>query len=187
MIEKKGFIQEKKLINIIKNKVKTALGNKIVDFDEAKRGLRSAEHMIKDAAIKAHQYQKQADQYKKEIEESGYSYEESEIIWYVFYFTSGAEHQLRTGDHQIDRGTFGAISQLPDPIRRKVFDNISFIRNKLFKEDYPIDGDYIWKVYFDELSPKRTGPGEFEGMKVSDFIKIEPIKLISKDKDDEII
>ena len=180
-------IADKKLISVIKNKIKTALGFKLVDYEEAKRGLKSAQHMIKDAAIKAYQYQKQAEQYKIEIENSQWSYEEAEVVWYVFYFTSGAEHQLRTGDHQIDRGTFGAISQLPDQIRRKVLDNISFIRNKLFSENYPIDGDYIWKTYFDELTPKKTGPGEFEGMKVKDFIKIEPIKLISKYKDDENI
>jgi hypothetical protein len=128
-------ITDKKLINVIKSKVKTALGNKIVDYEEAQRGFRSAQHMVKDAAIKAHQYQKQVDQYREEVKQSPYSYEESEIVYYVMYFTADAEKQLRTGDHQIDRGTYGAISQLPDTIRHKVQQNISFIRKKLFEDD----------------------------------------------------
>lgn len=176
-------ITDQKLINVIKSKVKTALGNKIVDYEEAQRGLKSAQHMVKDAALKAHQYQKQVDQYREEVENSEYSYEEAEVVYYVMYFTAEAERQLRTGDHQIDRGTYGAISQLPDAIRHKVQENISFIRKKLFQENYPIDGDYIFKVFEDVVMPRKTGDGEIEGMSVCEYINVEPIKLISKNKE----
>jgi hypothetical protein len=173
-------ITDRKVINVINGKVKTALGNKIVDYEEAKRGLNSAQHMIKDAAIKSHQYQLQVEKYKKEVEVSPYSFEEAEVVYYVMFFTADAEKQLRTGDHQIDRGTYGAISQLPDKIRRKVQENISFIRKKLFEENYPIDGDYLFKVYEDEMLPKKTGEGEIEGMIVSDYLGMKTIKLISQ-------
>ena len=177
-------ITNEKLVNIIQNRVKTALGNKIVEYEEAQRGLKGAKHMIKDAALKAYQYKKQIEEYRKEVEQSEYSYEEAEVVYYVMYFTSQIETQLRQGA-MIDRGTFGAVSQLPDQIRRKVLDNASFIRKKIFEEDYPIDGDYIWKVYQDELLPKKTGEGEIEGLDVREFLKIEPIKLINEQENQE--
>ena len=173
-------IEDKKVIKVIRNKVKVALGNKIVDFEEAERGLKSAQHMVKDAAVKSHQLQTQVDKYKQEVAESPYSYEEAEVVYYVMYFTADAEKQLRTGDHQIDRGTYGAISQLPGKIRRKVQENIHFIKNKLRNEDYPEDGDYIFKVFEEVMLPKKTGDGEIEGMSVQDYLGVETIKLLSQ-------
>lgn len=177
-------ITDRKVVNVIKAKVKTALGNKIVDYEEAERGLKSAQHMVKDAAIKSYQYQVQAEKYKKEVEESPYSYEEAEVVYYVMYFTADAEKQLRTGDRQIDRGTYGAISQLPEKIRNKIQQNISFIRHKLYEEDYPQDGDYLFKVFEDVMLPKKTGDGEIEGLLVSEYLGIDPIKLISQYKEE---
>lgn len=157
------------------------LADKAVDLEESDRESKAALHLVKDAVLKVVQQRKLVEKYQKEVEDSGLSYEESEVIYYTMYFTSEAEKQLRTGDHQIDRGTFGAIGQLPTAIKNKVFQNISFIRKKLFEERYPIDGDYIHKVYWDELVPKKTGEYEFEGMLVKDFINTDIIKLLASD------
>ena len=125
------------------------------------------------------EYEK-VEKFQEEVEESGLSYEESEVCYYIMYFSSEVERQLKTGDHQIDRGTYMAISQLPDPIRLKMLSNISFLRKKIFEEGYDTEKDYIFKTHQDVLLPKRTGPGEFEGVKVADILGIEPIKLLSK-------
>lgn len=178
-------ITNDKLVNIIKNRVKTALGNKIVEYEEAQRGLKSAKHMIKDAALKAYQYKQQIKKYREEVEKSDYSYEESEVVYYFWYFVTGIEQQYRTNDHNIDRGTLGAIMQLPEPIRRKVLEAADFIWKKLFEEGYPKHGDFIWKVYWDVLKPKKTGEGEIEGLNVREFEQVEPVKLISKTENED--
>lgn len=156
-----------------------AIADKMVDLEEAEREAKSSMHLVKDALLKVVQQRNLVEKYQKEVEESGLSYEESEVIYYTMYFTSEAEKQLRTGDHQIDRGTFGAIGQLPPAIQNKVFRNISFLRKKLFEENYPLDGEYLYKVYWDELIPKKTGESEFEGMSVKDFINTDIIKLLT--------
>jgi len=171
-------------LNIIKRKVETALGYKMISYEGAQRGLKSHQHMIKDAAIKCHQLRKQAEKLRKEIEESGLSFDESEVYYYVMYFTHHADFQLRTGDHQVDRGTFMAISQLPGPIRRKVLDNISFLENKM-REEVENTGsfyssDFAIKKYEDILVPKKTGENEIEGLSITDHNAIEPIKIIAK-------
>lgn len=158
------------------------IAEKEVDMEEAQRGLKDSAHLIKDAILKVNHQQKLVDRYKKEVEESGLSYEESEVIYYVMYFTKEACIQLLSGDRSVDRGTYGAISQLPKPIRLKVLKNISFLKHKIFEEGYSQDNDYLFKVYWDQLIPKKTGPGEFEFMKISDYLGFETIKLLSKDK-----
>ncbi len=160
------------------------IAEKEVDLEESERGLKDSSHLIKDALLKVHHQQNLVDKYKAEVEASGLSYEESEVVYYTMYFTKEAEQQLRTGDFNIDRGTFGAISQMPEPIRLKILKNISFLRKKLFEDQYPKEGDYLFKVYREELEPKMTGDGEFEGMKVNDYLSMETIKLLAKDKEE---
>jgi len=150
-------------------------------LEEAERGVKSSGHMIKDAALKVAQLQSLIDKYKKEVEESGLSFEESEAIYYVMYFTSDAERQIRTSG-RVDTGTFGAISQLPDPLRKKVLQNISFIREKVIN-GYPPDGDYLHIIYRDLMLPNKTGDNEFEGMKIDNFIGMETIKVLAIDQD----
>jgi len=158
------------------------IAEKEVDMEEAQRGLKDSSHLIKDAILKVDHQRKLVDRYKAEVEKSGLSYEEAEAVYYVMYFTSEAENQLRTGDHQIDRGTNKAISQMPEVLRLKIQKNISFLREKLFGDNpHPIDGDYLFIKYRDILEPKKTGPNEFEGMKLDDFLGIQTIKLLSKE------
>jgi len=154
------------------------ISEKEVDLEEAERGLKDAAHLIKDALLKVHHQRNLVQRYKKLVAESGLSYTESEICYYVLYFTKEIEQQLRSGDHQWDRGSFGALSQLPRPIRLKVLKNVSFIRQKL--KDWPQDGDFIYKTYWDEMLPKKTGPGEMEGMNISEYLGMDSIKLLSK-------
>ncbi len=161
-------------------KLKLDILTEQVKLEEKKRALNSSNHLIKDSMVKVAQHQALVKKFKKEVEESGLSFEESEVLYYVMYFTYDVEKQLRTGG-RIDTGTFGAIGQLPEPIRLKVLSNISFIKHKLFDENYPAEGDYLCKVYYDTLKPSKTGDGEMEGLNVEKFISTEPIKLLSKD------
>jgi len=177
------IIDDESYITIIKSKIKVALGNKIIDFEEAERGLKSSQHLIKDSAVKAYQLRVQTDKYSKEVEESGISFDESEFVYYVMFFTAEAERQLRTGDHQVDRGTYKAISQLPEFIRLKVLKNIDYIINKLRSESYDMSNDYIFKTDEDILKPhmNRDADGVLivEGYKVDDYLMIEPIRVLS--------
>jgi len=166
-----------------KRRWELAIAEKLVDLEEAERESKSAMHLVKDAMLKVVQQRKLVEKYEKEVAESGLSFEESEVVYYVMYFTSEAEKQLRTGDHQIDRGTFGAIAQLPNPIKDRVLKNISFLRKKLFEEGYPIDGDYLYKIYWNELVPKKTGENEFEGLNVKEFLNTDIIKILSSQGD----
>ncbi len=177
------IIDDLKLVNFIKNKIKTACASKIIELEDSNRNLKNSEHLIKDAAIKTSQLQNQVENLKEEIQESGLSYEESEVIYYVMYFTNEAERQLRTGDHQIDRGTFGAISQLPVNIRRKVLKNIHWLEDKI-RDDFQKTGswyrdDYYIKTHREIFLPKITAEGEIEGMNVKEFLKITPTKILS--------
>ncbi len=175
-------------VKTILNKLKVALGNKIVDYEECQRGLESAKHMIKDSSVKAYQLKIQAKKYRKEVEEYGLSFDESEIVYYCIYFTAEAERQLRTGDHQIDRGTYKAISQLPEFIRLKVLKNIDYINNKIHKE-YKETGswwtsDYHFHNEREILDPhiERDKNGDLivEGVKVKDYLLIDMINTLSK-------
>ncbi len=164
-------------------RLKLSLLEKQVELEENERGLNSSSHLVKDAMLKVIQQENLVDKYKKEVEESGLSYEESEVEYYVMYFTYDAEKQLRTMG-RIDTGTFGAIGQLPEEIRKKVLNNISFLKHKLFEENYPAEGDFLCKVFFEELRPKKTGENEMEGMKVDKFIGSKTIKLLSLNGED---
>jgi len=68
-------------------------------------------------------------------------------------------------------------------LRLKVLTNIAYLRNKLFAEEYDLNGDYLYRTNRNLFEPKKTGDMEFENMSVEDFIKIKPIKLISKDEE----
>ena len=159
-------------------KVKLDIAEKKVEVQEALAGRRSAQHMIKDAMLKVVAQRKLAKKFEKEVEESGLSFDEAEMVYYVMYFTRDAENQIRTGG-RIDTGTFSAISQLPTGLRRKILENIAFIRQKL-QEGWPPEGDYIFLTYWDRMLPKKTGPGEIEGVKVEEFLAYKPPKVISK-------
>lgn len=152
-------------------------------LEEAERGMKSSGHMIKDAALKVNQLQNLIERYRAEIEESGLSFEESEAIYYVMYFTSDAERQIRTSG-RVDTGTFGAISQLPEALRKKVLQNISFIREKVLG-GYAPDADYLHIVYRDLMMPKKTGENEFENVKIDDFIGMETIKILAVENKSE--
>jgi predicted translin family RNA/ssDNA-binding protein len=176
-------ISDPKFIKLICQKIKIALATKYIDLEECKRNYKSSEHLIKDAAIKAAQLQNQVEQYNADIKASGLSYEESEFIYYTMYFTTDAEKQLRTGDHQIDRGTYGAVGQLPEPIRKKVLKNINWLQTKIHN-DYETSGtwyreDFYVKTHRDLFIPTRTGEGEIEGLNVEEYIKMTPIKVLS--------
>jgi len=49
------------------------------------------------------------------------------------------------------------LRDFPKPIREKILKNISFLKQKLFDDGYPQEGDYLFKVYADILKPKKTG------------------------------
>jgi len=191
IVSKGTNVDNEKFIKTILDKLKVALGNKIVDYDEAKRSLDSSKHMIKDAAVKAHQLRKQAEVYKKEVTESGLTFDESEIIYYVIYFTAEAERQLRTGDHQVDRGTYKAISQLPDFVRIKVLKNIDYIQKKLHTEYGQTQSwwasDYIFLNEREVIDPKfdRDENGDLivEGLRVKDYLLIDMINTIKEDEE----
>ena len=168
----------------VKKRLKLSLLEKQVELEENQRGLNSSTHLVKDAMLKVIQQDNLVKKYKKEVEESDLNYEESEVEYYVMYFTYDVEKQLRT-NNKIDTGTFGAIGQLPEPIRKKVLNNISFIKHKLYEENYPVDGDFLCKVFYDQLRPKKTGENEIEGMKVDEFLETKTIKTLQLEEKKE--
>lgn len=149
------------------------------ELEKSKRELESALHLVKDAMLKVAMYQELVDKFKKEVEESGLSFEEAEMVYFVMYFTKDAEVQIRTMG-RVDTGTFGAIAQLPDGIRQKVLKNIDFIVEKLNAGEGK--DDYIYKKYWNELLPKKTGENEIEGCKINEFTMLEPIKVLAKER-----
>lgn len=176
-------ITDSGIVNFIVKKIEIAMANKIIDLEEANRNLKTSENLIKDAAMKASQLQNQVAQYKTQVEESGLSYEESEFFYYTMYFTAEAEKQLRTGDHQVDRGSLGAIGQLPENIRLKVLKNVAWLQDKIHN-DFQNSGswyreDFYVKTHRDLFMPTRTAEGEVEGMNVVEYLKITPIKILS--------
>lgn len=146
------------------------------DIQKYERELKLIINLIKDAMLKVAMYQSLIDQYKKEVEESGLSFEESEVIYYVMYFTKDAEVQLRTMG-RVDTGTMGAITQLPEIIRRRVLQNIQFIAEKLQMGEGK--DEYLFIKYKDELLPKKTGENEFDGFNIKEFIGTDIIKLLA--------
>ena len=161
-----------------KKRLSLTILEKEVDLEEDERSLNSSVHLIKDAMLKVMQHEELIKKYRKEVEASGLSFEESEAEYYVIYFTSDVEKQLRTAN-RIDTGTFGAIAQLPEQLRLKVLKNITFLKHKLFDDNYHPEGDYLWKVYYEQLKPVKTGEGEMEGLKISEFIGMDTIKILS--------
>lgn len=149
------------------------------ELEKAKRELESSLHLIKDAMIKVVMYRQLAEKYKKEVEESGLSFEESEVIYYVLYLTKDAEAQLKTNG-RIDTGTYGAIAQLPEYMRKKVLQNINFIIEKIKQGEG--NDEYLFIKYYDLMVPKKTGENEFDGFKLTEFIELEPIKLLTNSK-----
>jgi len=161
--------------DIIINELNSVLWEKSIERDELIRGLNSTEHMVKDAVIKVAQQKNLVSEYTKEVEKSGLSFEESEVIYYVMYFASECEKQYATMG-RMDTGTYGVIKQLPYGLRRKVLDNAKFIKN------LAIEGtdDYITIEHRDRLLPKRTPDGRFEGVNVKDFLGVDFINTLSK-------
>lgn len=165
--------------NYTKKRLKLSLMEKQVDLEESNRNVNSSSHLVKDSLLKVIQHKELVKKYKEEVNNSDLSFEESEVEYYVMFFTNDVEKQLRT-NNRIDTGTFGAISQLPEEIRKKVLSNISFIKHKLYEENYPEDGDFICKVFYDTLRPKKTGENEMEGMKLDDFIGVKTLTKLIK-------
>jgi len=154
---------------------------KEVDYEEANRGVKDSGHFIKDALLKVTHQRKLVEKFKAQVEKSGLSYEESEVVYFCFFFTQEAERQLRLGS-MLDRGTLMAISQLPDAIRLKVLNNISYLRSIIFDDNFDPDSDFICKTHSDVIAPIKTGDMEFEGVKIADMLGIEPIKILAKNK-----
>ena len=127
-------------IEIRKLKVDILMEN--VKQEEKQRSYNSSTHLVKDAMIKVSQHQELIKKFEAEVAETNLSFEQAEVQYYVMYFTYDVEKQLRTMG-RIDTGTFGAIGNLPEQIRLKVMKNISFLRQKLFVENYPVDGDHL--------------------------------------------
>jgi len=178
-------LNDQYFIKTVLQKLETRGGDKLVELEETERAYKSNENMIKDAALKVIQLQNLAEKYKKEVQISGLSYEESEFVYLTMFFTAEAERQLRTGDHNIDRGTFMAVSQTPDFIRKKILWNISWLREKIFDKDFNNNSDFFFRSHAEILTPNITksekGDLEVEGMSVSEYLGVDTIKLIAKE------
>lgn len=172
-------IDDIEVIDIIIAKLKHKAADMFVKIQEAEYSIKDTDHMVKDALDTASMYENVINKYKKEVEDSGLSYEEAEMEYYVMFLTWEIENQLRTGDHQIDRGTSKVITQLPNGLRRKVYQNYNLLRKKYFENKYPIDADFLVKTNPELFVPKKTGNMEFEGDNIQEFLGIEPIKQLS--------
>jgi uncharacterized protein YcgL (UPF0745 family) len=152
--------------------LESVLWDKTIEQEELTRNLNSAEHMVKDAIIKVVQQKKLTNTFIKEVEDLGISFEASEMIYYIMYFTYEAEKQLMTMG-RLDTGTCGVIRQLPDKLSNKVLENIEFIKKHMN------EGGYVTKKYKNILYPKITGNDEIEGLNIKDFIGIDVINTLS--------
>lgn len=176
--------------DIIKNriitKLKSILGDKLVKFDETERGLKSHQHMVKDAAFAAYHLREQVAKHTKEAQDTGWSFEEAELYYYVMYFTAEGEKQIRTMG-RIDTGTFGVVASMPKGLRTKIMSNWDFILtkhadvlNKYGKDSFK---GYYLQEYKEQMEPvwdeeNRT----FEGDSLKDFIGVDvPLILAKKD------
>ena len=160
----------------VKRKLENVLFEKSIELQEAERSLTSTEHLVKDASLKVVHHKNLIEKYQKEVEESGMCFEVSEMIYYVMYFTTEIEKQLRTMGRP-DTGTFGVLRFLPDGIRKKVLSNMEYIKTKLgtMKDS----DDFISVVNKDVLLPKIEGDC-VEGVHYKEFTNIENINILSK-------
>lgn len=166
-------------IDII-SKLKHKAADIYIKLQEAEYAIKDTDHMVKDALDTASMYETLIPKYEQEVKESGLSYEEAEMVYYVMFLTWEVENQFRTGDHQIDRGTSKVITQMPDGLRKKIYQNIDILRKKYFDDKYHIYNDFLIKVNPDIFKPIKTGYMEFEGDDIIQFLGIEPIKQLSK-------
>jgi len=180
LIHQIGSIDDEEYVDVILDKLNNRLNELFVKQQETEYGIKDSDHMVKDALDTAGMYERAIEQYKKEVEESGLSYEEAEMIYYVMFLTWEAENQFRTGDRQLDRGTSKVITQLPDGLRSKVYSNIEYLHHKYFTEGYSRINDFLIRSNPDFFKPKKTGDMEFEGEKITNFLGIEPIKQLSQ-------
>lgn len=183
-IQETNIFNNPELCKFLLQKVENLFYDRVCRYQELLRNYKSSEHMVKDAALKVAQQRNLVEIFKKEVKDSGISFEESEVVYYIMYFTSEMEKQLRTMG-RVDTGTFGVIRYLPEGIRKKVLKNREFLENKLFSESWPSCGDYLTEVFKDELMPKFTDKNEIEGVDVKEFISLDLIKIIAKDDKNE--
>lgn len=171
----------KTFINYYASKVENLIELKEVELDELYRGSNATTHMVKDAILKVIQQKKLAERYMQEVKDSGYSYEESEMVYYVMYFTAESEKQLRTMN-RVDTGTFGVIRYLPDGLRKKVLSNISKLKKYIFSSSKEVSEveDYYVITHREEFLPEKTGDNEIEGVKYKDFVGIDTINILSR-------
>lgn len=182
-ISERDSLNDSEICKFLLKKVEILYYNKVCRYQELLRNYKSSEHMVKDAALKVAQQRNLVEQFKKEVQETGWSFEESEVVYYIMYFTSEMEKQLRTMG-RVDTGTFGVIRYLPEGIRKKVLKNRDFLEKKLFIESWPSCGDYLTEVFKDELMPKFTGKDEIEGVNIREFIALDLIKILGKKEED---
>lgn len=173
-------ITNRNFINSVLTKLEDKIGKKIVKFEETERDLKAHQHMIKDAAVSTHWYKQQIELVNNQVKESGISFEASEMIYYVMYFTAEGEKQIRTGG-RVDTGTFGVVANLPSGLQRKVHSNWEFISNKVKEEESPFHG-YYWREYKDIMEPKQTGENEFENVSVEELLNCEILKNETKEE-----
>lgn len=180
IIERNGKVDDIEYVEIITEKMKDKASDLFIKLQEAEYAVKDSDHMVKDALDSAGMYESIIEQYRREVEESGLSYEEAEMVYYVMFLTWEAENQFRTGDHELDRGTSKVITQMPNGLRRKIYQNINFLRQKYFKEKRPSDSDFLIRENPDLFKPNKTGDMEFEGDKITNFLGIEPIKQLTR-------
>lgn len=173
------------VLDMILDKCRITLGEKLIKLEETDRGLRSHEHMVKDAAMESQRLQTLVEGYQKQMEETGWNFEESELYYYVMYFSKEGEQQIRTGG-RVDTGTFGVVCTLPAPLQKKIIANWNFIKEQHSKNIDPNTGKdtfdgYYFQVYQEIMEPKwdpetRT----FEGVSPTDFINTNVPHIIKK-------
>lgn len=173
--------------NRILSRLKSILGDKLVKFDETERGLKSHRHMIKDAALATHHLRSLVDKYKQEADATNWSFDESELYYYVMYFTSEGEKQYRTGG-RIDTGTFGVVSSMPTGLRNKIFSNWDFIITKHNEQLRQHGKDnykgYYWQDFKEIVEPKwDINTRTFEGESVQEFACVDVPNLIKKSQE----
>lgn len=191
-------ISDPDTLELLADKIKTIAMYKLVDLDDALANLNSHVHMIRDAETAAAMYLAQG----KKIEEIEIptwqdkygitSYEEAELFYYVLYFLHEYEKQIRTGDRHVDRGTEGAITQMPLPIQRHIYK----MRDIIHQKYYPTNGvpsrtphsPFMTKEDPEQFYPKKTGDHEWEGLYLPDYMGIDLVSLekIKKSAEEEL-
>lgn len=177
-LEKYDVIDDLAVIDMVIEKLKEHCSELFIKLQESEYSIKDTDHMVKDALDTASMYESAVEKYKQEVQESSLSYEESEMYYYVMFLTWEAENQFRTGDHQLDRGTSKVITQMPNGLRRKVYENINLLKQKYFKDNQPVDGDFLIKSNPELFEPIKTGDMEFEGEQITNFLGVAPIKQL---------